>query len=218
MLRAADALATYLRTYLDAPHGHDHDLLQVFRAVRGLINPARVVYPGSYVHVTPSLVFPCVCYVDSIQGFGSAMQSSDLARWIETNKEYTEPTVVTAIEAAYDRIPSALAAGFDLMISLNAGAISQACKPLLAPGAHLLANDSHYDAARAQVDGDYVLAAVLSVDGAVETEEEALRGYFVAKQGQPLTREMLTENEQRSPSKARHRMARTADAYLFRYQ
>ena len=36
------------------------------------------VYPGSYVHLTPSLVFPRVCYVDSVKGFGAAMHSGDV--------------------------------------------------------------------------------------------------------------------------------------------
>ena len=218
MLRPTDALPTYLRDYLGARHNHDHDLLGVFRAVRRLIDVPRVVYPGSYVHLTPSLVFPYVCYVDSVKGFGAAMQSGDLTAWLEAHKEYTEPVVVAAIEAPYDRVLSPLHAGFDLMVSLNAGAISQACKPLLAPGAHLLANDGHYDAARAQVDADYTLVAALAADGAVETSKEALRGYFVTKRGEPLTREMLIENEQRSPSKARHSMARTGDAFLFRFK
>ena len=69
------------------------------------------------------------------------------------------------------------------MISLNAGAISQECKPLLAPGAHLLANDGHYDAARAHVDADYTLEAALSADGAYETGEEVLRGVLRQQAG-----------------------------------
>ena len=218
MLRPTDALPTYLRDYREMRHSHDHDLLGVFRAVRDLIGFQRVVYPGSYVHLTPSLVFPCVCYVDSVKGFGAAMQSGDLRVWLDAHKEYTEQVEVTAVEAAYDRIPSTLLAGFGLMISLNAGAISQECKPLLAAGAHLLANDGHYDAARAHVDADYTLVAALSADGAVETGEEALRGYFVSRQGQPLTHEMPVENAQRSPSKARYKMARTADVFLFRFK
>ena len=218
MLRPTDALPTYLRDYREMRHSHDHDLLGVFRAVRRLIGAPRVVYPGSYVHLTPSLMFPRVCYVDSVKGFGAAMQSYDLIAWLEAHKEYTEPTEVSAIDTAYDRIPPALFEEFGLMISLNAGAISQECKRLLTPGAHLLANDGHYDAARAQVDGDYTPVAVLGADGAVETSEEDLREYFVTKQGQPLTREMLADNEQRAPSRARHRMARTADAFLFRFK
>ena len=190
----------------------------MFRAVRDLIGVQCVVYPGSYVHFTPSLVFPRVCYVDSVKGFGAAMRSDDLAPWLEAHKEYAEPVELTAIETTYNRIPSALLAGFGLMISLNAGAISQECKPLLSPGAHLLANDGHYDAARAHVDSDYTLVAALSADGAYETGEEALNGYFVSKQGKPLTPEMLAENAQRSPSKARYKMARTANAFLFRFK
>ena len=75
MLRPTDALPTYLRDYREMRHSHDHDLLGVFRAVRRLIGAPRAVYPGSYVHLTPSLVFPRVCYVDSVKGFGAAMQS-----------------------------------------------------------------------------------------------------------------------------------------------
>ncbi len=218
MLRPTDALPTYLRDYRETRHSHDHDLLGVFRAVRRLIDAPRAVYPGSYVHLTPSLVFPRVCYVDSVKGFGAAMQSCDLIAWLEAHMEYAEPAGVSAIETDYDRIPPALFAEFGLMISLNAGAISQECKRLLIPGAHLLANDGHYDAARAQVDGDYTLVAVLGGDGAIQTREEDLREYFVAKQGQPLTREMLADNERRAPSRGRHKMARTADAFLFRFK
>ena len=68
------------------------------------------------------------------------------------------------------------------------------------------------------MDADYTLVAAFRADGAYETDEEALRGYFVSKQGQPLTREMLAENAQRSPSKARYKMARAADAFLFRFK
>ena len=216
MLRSTDALPTYLRDYREMRH--HHDLLGVFRAVHDLLGVQRVVYPGSYIHITPSLVFPCVCYVDSVKGFGTAMQSDDLVPWLDAHKDYTEPVEFTAIETAYNSIPSTLLAGFGLMISLNAGAISQECKPLLSPSAHLLANDGHYDAARAHVDADYTLVAALNVNGACETDEDALRGYFVTKQGQPLTREMLAENVQRSPSKARYKMARAADAFLFRFK
>ena len=216
MLRPADALSTYLRDYRRMRHGHD--LIGVFRAVRDLIGVQRVVYPGSYVHLTPSLVFPSVCYLDSVKGFGAAMQSDDLVPWLNAHKEYAEPVELTAIETAYDRIPSTLLARFGLMVSLNAGAISQDCKPLLSPGTHLVANDGHYDAARAHVDADYTLVAAFRADGAHETGEEALSGYFVSKQGQPLTREMLAENAQRSPSKARYKMARAADAFLFRFE
>ena len=90
MLRPTDALPTYVRDYREMRHSHDHDLLGVFRAVRDLIGFQRVVYPGSYVHLTPSLVFPCVCYVDSAKGFGAAMQSGDLRVWLDAHKEYTE--------------------------------------------------------------------------------------------------------------------------------
>ena len=63
MLRRTGALPTYLREYRETGHSRHHDLLAVFRAVRHLIGVKRVVYPGSYVHLTPSLVFPHVYYI-----------------------------------------------------------------------------------------------------------------------------------------------------------
>ena len=146
------------------------------------------------------------------------MQCSDLTAWLEAHKQYTEPVAITAIENVYTGIPCLLMAGFGLMVFFNAGPVSQECKPLLAAGGHLLANDGHYDAARAQMDNDYTLVAALNGEGAVEADDEELRAYFVSKQGQPLTHEMLTENQQRPPSRARYKMARTADAYLFRFK
>ena len=216
LLRSTDALPTYIRDYRESPHAHD--LHAVFRAVRDLIGVQRVVYPGSYVHLTPSLVFPHVCYVDSIKGFGAAMQSSDVLSWLDAHREYPAPVELAAIETTYDRIPPSLLASFGLMVSLNAGAISQSCKPQLSPGAHLLVNDGHYDAARAHVDADYTLVAAFSADGSCELDENVLREYFVSRKGQSLTREMLAENEQRAPSRARHKMAREADAFLFRFR
>ena len=144
------------------------------------------------------------------------MQCSDLAAWLEAHKQYTEPVAITAIEKRLYR-DSVSADGWVRPDGLS-GPVSQECKPLLAAGGHLLANDGHYDAARAQMDNDYTLVAALNGEGAVEADDEELRAYFVSKQGQPLTHEMLTENQQRPPSRARYKMARTADAYLFRFK
>ncbi len=66
MLRRTSALPTYLREYRETGHSRHNDLLAVFRAVRHLIGVQRVVYPGSYVHLTPSLVFRmCATWIRS---------------------------------------------------------------------------------------------------------------------------------------------------------
>ena len=89
LLRPTDALPTYLRDFRESRH--NHDLIAMFKAARDLVGVQRVIYPGSYVHLTPSLVFPSVCYVDSVKGFGAAMQSEDLVPWLDAHKEYAEP-------------------------------------------------------------------------------------------------------------------------------
>ena len=52
------------------------------------------------------------------------MRPDDLGIWFDAHKECTSSAVITALETADGRIPSTLFAGFCLMISLDAGAIS----------------------------------------------------------------------------------------------
>ena len=217
MLSSRDALKIYLRDFRQGHHGHDHDLLELFRSIGDLVQPEHVVYPGSFVHVTPSLVFPSVTYIDSLQGFQRAMEADDLHEWVGQHADYDTSSEINVLEASYKDIPIDLHHRFDLLLSLNAGAISQECKNLLKPDGYLLVNDGHYDASRAHIDGDYQLIAALHADGARDIDDE-LRGYFLTKRGEPLTLPMVQANEQRSPSRAPFKMKRDADAFLFRFQ
>ena len=55
------ALTDYLSHYGGTNDWH----LQAFRLINKNISPRRVLYPGSCIHLTPSLVFPHVVFVDS---------------------------------------------------------------------------------------------------------------------------------------------------------
>ncbi|MDH3499719.1 MAG: hypothetical protein OEM97_06325, partial [Acidimicrobiia bacterium] len=48
-----------------------------------------------------------------------------------------------------------------MLISLYAGFVSEHCSRYLRPGAHLLVNSSHGDAAMASIDSEFALAAVV---------------------------------------------------------
>lgn len=169
------------------------------RAVREFIAVRRVIYPGNYLHQTPSLVLPRVCNVDSVKGIGAAMQPDDPGIWLDAHKEYTSSTVIMALETAYGRIPSTLFAGFGLMTSLNAGAISHEGKWMLAPGADLPSNARRHDSSRANVGVDSTLVAAFDADGIVEDGQESLREYIVTKQGPPLPRAMSTDSNYKKP-------------------
>ena len=205
-----------MSSYRDKYDG-SHDLLWAFRLIGENFGCRRVLYPGSYLHITPSLVFPEVCYVDSIKGIRQAMAAPALLEYVNSHKDYAEDAVIRCREEDYRSIASEPAGSFDLLISLNAGFISQHCGHLLRPGGYFLANNGHYDANRAFVDPSYQLVAALE-DGVLnlDTSQPGLSPYFRTGKGEMLTLTMVESDVNRPPSKARFRPSREAEAYLFR--
>ena len=81
---------------------------------------------------------------------------------------------------------------FDLLISLYAGFISEACGHLLRVGGILLVNSSDGDAALAALDERFELKAVVtSSDGRYAVTNTNLDSYMVPKKPQPITAEKL---------------------------
>ena len=215
-LRPGRALSVYLSHYPDK-NGGLHDLRYAFRLTADAYSCQRALYPGSYLHITPSLFFPEVCYVDSLKGIAQALSDPALMDYINRQKHYSEDAVVRCHEADYEHFDGEPSASFDLLVSLNAGPISQACRSFLKPGGLLLVNNSHYDAARAYLDPGYQLIGVFQNAGLdVPSSDSERLSYFRTAKGDPFTPAMLQANIQRPPSKARFPLAQEAEAYLFR--
>ena len=215
-MRKKSALDTYIANYLDNP-GCGNGLQSVFRQVRRNFHVQRVLYPGSWLDITPSLFFSRVCYVDSLTGIADALADPNLRGYVDDNRNYQETPEIRCYQQDYRTFTSEPEASFDLLISLNAGFISQACKRFLPSGGLLLVNDEHYDARRAFVDSDYVFSAVFAGKNLrMETSEAKLASYFKTARGTPLTPEMVASDAPRPPSQARFKPAKTAPVYLFR--
>ena len=215
-MRIKNPLDTYISNYMDNP-AHGYGLHSVFRQVRHKFQPRRVLYPGSWLDITPSLFFPEVCYVDSLTGISKALADPDLRRYVNDNSEYPDVPRIQCYQQDYHSFTSEPAASFDLLISLNAGFISQACKRFLPSGGLLLVNDEHYDARRASVDPDYLLsAAFVGSNLRMDTSKAKLASYFKTTKGTRLTLEMVESDAPRSPSRARYKPSKIATAYLFR--
>ena len=214
-MRAKQALETYLAEYR-LKHDGLHDLLWAFRLVEKRFGCRRVLYPGSYVHVTPSLVFPEVCYVDSVKGIGDALSSPELLEYVSANSDYQGQPCIRSYEEDYTGFSAESPGCFDLLISLNAGLVSQACRSFLKPDGLLFANNAHYDAARAYVDPAYRLVGAL--DGGsllLPSSHPFLSSHFCTGKGEALTLEMVEDDATRPPSKARFMPSRNLEAYLF---
>ena len=214
-MRPHKALDIYLADYRDR-QGGDYDLLTVFQQVRDKFGDARVLYPGSYLHITPSLVFPLVCYVDSLKGIEEALAAPSLLEYVNRHKGYQEEAIIRRYQQDYESFNAEPEESFDLLISLNAGLISQTCKRFLRPGGLLLVNDGHYDARRAHTDPDYqFLGGFEGENLLLETSEDKLPAYFKTARGNPLTLEMVESDVKRPPSRARFKPAKSAEIYLY---
>ena len=155
----------------------------------------RVLYPGSFVHITPSFVFADVVYVDTDRQAKKFFASHEVQEFIEEHKCYPQPANFSFHPIDYRNGLEEIEPGFDLLISQYAGLIGQHCKHHLRGGGYLLANNSHGDAGVAALDPEYQLAAVAHKrNDTYRLSESSLDAYFVPKSTKrELTKEYLLD-------------------------
>ena len=165
----------------------------LFAAVAEAVDSAAVLYPGSYVDLAPSFVWPSVTYVDVDRRAERFFSDEEGVRELLAERGADPgPHAFRFLPADYQE-PLALDDGsFDLLISLYAGFVSEHCTRYLRVGGFLLVNPSHGDAAMASIDDRYRLAGVVSArDGAQFVETSGLGGYLVPKRDVEVTPEEL---------------------------
>lgn len=185
--------------------------LDLFQTISDEFKVQRALYPGSFVHVTPSFVFPDVVYVDNDKQARQFFAKPEIYTFIAVRKNYPQETKIAFHFADYRDGFDELEEGFDLLISQYAGFIGQYCKKYLKKGGLLLANNSHGDAGMAAIDVDYALQAVFSVrNGKYCISEKSLDEYFVPKSQIKITKEYLERLQKGIGYK------KTAGVYLFK--
>jgi len=205
----------FLSDYLSR-YGGVHDWhLQAFQLINDKFSPRKVLYPGSWIHLTPSLVFPNVVYVDSFSNMEKAFNDSDLLHYIEKHSSSQNKPKIKFHQADY-KVNFGEEANFDLLISLSSGLVSQACGSYLKKrGGVLFTNNEHYDASMAYVDPRFKLVGVFKTAGNYIESEESIHSYFITTKGGPITLEMVNENVERPPSKAKYKLKKKAVFYQF---
>lgn len=189
---------------------HKGDRWRLFQAVSAAVPAKRVLYAGSYVDVAPSFVYDDVTYADIDKRAAGFFTDTDGVKQIicdhggNVNGHF-------AFEHRDYRALDLEEASFDMLISLYAGFISEACGHLLRVGGVLLVNSSHGDAALAALDQRFELQAVVtSSGGRYRVTNQHLEGYMVPKKEQAITMDSV---------KAAGRgiaYTKTPFAYLFR--
>jgi len=198
----------YRTYYVDV----DLERAALFKLLSEKFNVRDVLYPGCLMHITPSFYFPHVVYVDRHEDARRFFSELDVVRsYIDRKKVYSRSNYIKFIAQDY-KSPLALHhKSFDLLLSLYAGGIANACHTYLKPGGFLLSNNHHDDAGQAKHELGFELIAVIDQVGkACMLDEHSLDHYFLPKK--ELLRKDLTPSSKRSPEK----YTKCASYYLFR--
>lgn len=177
---------------------HPDDRIRLFRAVADAVpRDARVLYPGSYVDIAPSVWFDDVTYVDTDQRAAKFFNDADaVVQLIDTKRRTVDmPTETATISFRHLDYRTPLPAtdeSFDLLVSLYAGFVSEHCTDHLRVDGTLLVNPSHGDAAMASIDPRYELTGVIeSGNGTYRVRTDALDTYLIPEKEQTITIESL---------------------------
>ncbi len=192
--RSILGVEAFTRRLWSEQNRHEGDRLRLFRAVHKAVPGRTVLYPGSFVDIAASAVYPSVTYVDidkrAPRFFADTGGITEIIAEMGGNRDH----VVEFIHADYRDDIDVETESFDLLLSLYAGFVSEHCTQYLKAGGTLLVGPSHGDAAMASIDPRYQLSGVVtSRSGNYKVSTDRLDTYLVPKRPIALTPALLHE-------------------------
>lgn len=189
-------MKTGLQQYKKYHADKDYTSIGLFKKLNEVYEIEKVLYPGSHVHITPSLIFPDVTYVDSFRNTYKFFEAEDVKKFVSKHKEYKSEARVQFYQQDYNKELPESENQFDLVISQYAGFVGQATKKYLKQNGLLVCNNSHGDASMAFWDPDYELVAVYNrkSDVSFSISEKNLDQYFIPKKGELPTKEEIMKS------------------------
>ncbi|KAL4222262.1 hypothetical protein ACF0H5_018299 [Mactra antiquata] len=190
--------------------------LPIFEAVNEYTQAKQVLYPGCDKHLTASLIFHNVVYVDLNKKLEPVFKDPLVLEWINKNKKYSDEArlkfVCKSFESNFENTCS-----FDLMISACAGIVSTPCSKFLKVGGHFLVSDMHFDARTTFVRTDYRLVGLFDSDtNKLETSPEKLKGHFTTTSGSPITKRQVEESINKPKNRRSFTLQKEENFYLFK--
>lgn len=138
----------------------------LFKALKERYDCNEALYPGSSVHITPSFFYPHVVYVDHSPAAAEFFSDMDgIQAYVNRHKRYKRGAYIRFIAQDYTLPLGLPEGGFDLLISLYAGGVSQACKAYLRRGGILVTNDHQNDLEGVINDPGFKLSAMVKYSG-----------------------------------------------------
>ena len=167
-----------------------YELESLFKQITERFDIQSVLYPGCYVHITPSFYIPRGVYVDQELPAKKFFDNPSVINYIKSRKMYEETPEVIFYHQSYEEPIDEPEESFDLIVSQYAGFVSEPTKKYLKKGGLLLANNSHGDAGLASIDKDLKLVAVFRQSG---ISDKNLDQYFIPKKNTEITPKYLKD-------------------------
>jgi len=154
----------------------------LFKVISEEFSFRKALYPGSYIHISPSFYIPEVVYVDTDKKAIKFFKDDSYLKVVLKKKTYTDESIIRFHPINYQKPIHEEFGSFDLMISQYAGFISHYCTKFLKKGGILIANNSHGDAGVAFCSEDYMLTGVINYrNGKFTLSTKNLDQYFIPK-------------------------------------
>jgi len=175
---------------------HRGDRWRLFKAVSRVLSANRVFYPGCFVDISPSFVFPEVTYLDADKRTPRFFKDRDgVLEIIAQHPGSPANPQVCFIHGDYTKEQDLPRDHFDLLVSLYAGFVSEHCTDYLKVGGTLLVNPSHGDVAMASIDPRYELSgAVMARGGGYKVQCSDLDQYLIPKTPVAITKATLHQS------------------------
>lgn len=185
-----------LDKYIKNNVSKDYTSIWLFKTIKEKFNNGKVLYPWSYVHITPSLIFSNVVYIDSFKDTYKFYESDEVKDYIEKNKEYQEMTTYKFHQQNYSNDLPEKIESFDIIISQYCGFAWRDTKKYLKKWWILVCNNSHWDASMASLDKDYKLIGVYNrkSDEKFNISDKNLNEYLVLKKPIENPKEVLEKS------------------------
>ena len=75
----------------------DDERKEMFELLKEKYQPAKGLYPGSFVHITPSFFIEEMVYVDSDRRMRKFFEDPDVSEFIQAHKVFPEPALHFAL-------------------------------------------------------------------------------------------------------------------------
>ena len=209
--RGSASLKWFLKVYKGLEDWH----IPIFRETKTQTGASRILYPGSDKHITASLVFPSVVYVDFNKKVEAIYTDDAVRDWVKQHKEYPGEAdykfMCENFETKFEKLSS-----FDLLISACAGIISTKCAQYLKQGGHFLVSDAHFDARTAFLMKEFQLVGVFDRGtGKLNIDKKELDNHFHTMQGKVITQAQVKESIEKHRNKRSFKLKKEAMFYLF---